>query len=256
MHELCVKYLKDAGIDFGQRGHPFSDLYLDLKTLNEPFPLKSFENITMQLVIALEEIRKFNNLHHSEYIKKLSAKDTSFWGVKYEIQWYYILIKKFKEKRITAIRRGISGLEPDFIINYHRNDIGIETTCLTYDLNSSMSDPISKIKQAIFKKGEKQYASESCCLIIDISNLIFYRKIYSNFSITISELTDLINSNFGAVLLFQSVHIKGDNGDPRYVNQFYNWINPKISHSLEVFIKDVFDGPKEDFSEKLRFPVG
>lgn len=205
------------------------------------------------LILDIETIKSYNLDDYNHYIKKLHATNSSFWGQRFEIFWYSTLISKFKGK-ITDLRRGKEGEEADFVFKYNGKQISIETTSVVYELTSSMTNPISKIKGAIGGKEKKKYADKNCCLIIDYSNLSFYRKILKNFKTTISELIEQLNSNFG-VILFQFSFHSGEISNPKYFSQVFNWTNNEANSTLTDFLNENLSQPDTSEMNKIYFRV-
>jgi hypothetical protein len=230
-------YLKRIGIDISQRGHPFANEYLNVKTTNNELFTKCFEHLLLTLILDLEKIKEYNLEDYEHYLKRIRGSDTSFWGQRFEIFWYSSLIFRLK-KQVEDLRRGKEGEEADFIFKYDGHLVSIETTSVIYESTSRMSNPISKIKKGIGEKENKLYPSTNCCLIIDFTNLSFHRKIKRNFSTTISDLIQGLTSKFGTILFYESFHIGDEN--PKYTSQSYNWIHNEVNSGLKQFLSDNF----------------
>jgi len=110
----------------------------------------------------------------------MAKKDISFWGDRFEVYWYLSLIRELNSP-IKNLRRGSLGKEPDFVFEFEGKTLGIETTSLMFSEESLKTNPISKILSRIKTKESKSYATKSCFLILDSSNLSFYRTLTNNF---------------------------------------------------------------------------
>lgn len=247
-------YLKNLNIDINEGKHPFAEEFLIVQKFGDETLVKCFEHLLLLLILDLETIKKFNIEDYSYYVKKLKAPDISFWGQKFEMSWYSMLISKLKYKG-ENLRRGKAGEEADFVFEYKGKKISIETTSVVYELTSEMNNPIIKIKSAIGDKEIKKYATKDCCLIIDFSNLSFYRKIKRNFSTTISELTKSLESKFGMILFQEAFHIR-NNENPKYVTQVYDWKNIEANSGLVQFCEDNFSPTIYTDVDKVYFRVG
>lgn len=253
MEKRFENYLNGIGIDISRRGHPFADEYLNVKSTNNEMAIKCFEHLLLLLIVDLERIKSHNQADYEQYLKKLNATDTSFWGQRFEISWYSSLIHRLKNP-VQNLRRGKEGEEADFVFEYNKGLVSIETTSVTYESSSKMSNPISKLKKAIAEKDGKPYADSDCCLIVDFSNLSFYRKTKKNFSTTISDLIGNMRSSFGAVLFHEAFHIPEEE-NPRHITQVYDWNNPKCSTALKAFLEENFSITNVQEENKLFFRV-
>ncbi len=229
-----IAYLEKNGIDFKDTSHPLVKEYSNVKILDNPMLLQAFEHLLMILVVDLEIIKKHDPTSYNYYLSKLCVNELSFWGERFEIYYYSKLIQHSKLK---SLRRGKSGGEADFIGDYESSMICIETTTINYSANSEMSNPISKILKVINRKDKKTYANCNCCLVIDISNLLFYRKIINNFKTTISSVIDTLESQFGAILFFYSYH-DSTKGNLHYISKAYTWLNISANPALAKYISE------------------
>jgi hypothetical protein len=254
MDERAYKYLKERGVDLNDNSHPFAREYNNVSKLNNSFASKSFEHLILKLILDLKIIEQYSKSDYEYFIKRIKKKDTSFWGERFEIYWYSSLIEAVKTT-ITELRHGEPPHEPDFLFRYEGKQLGMEITTVSYEDDSSKSDPIGKIRSRITKKEGKSYATDSCCLIIDISNLSFHRKLHNNFRITISEMVKDLKSTFGVVLFCESYHVNQD-GNPRYITQAYDWVNPYVQPELLQFISLNERETDQSTGEKLTFKVG
>lgn len=249
MEEKCRKYLLSCGIDLDDLSHPISLERDSIIKFNNPDLAKIIEHLIMMLTIDIDSIKKHNLDDFNHYLTKLKKKDISFWGERFEIFFYNRLISKLNTT-IKDIKRGVEGKDADFIVEYNGHYIAIETTSLNFSKTSPKENPITKLKNKIFEKDRKPYSNLRCCLIIDITNLIFYRKIYKNFSISIAELFASLESKFGAILLLESVHIiEGEN--LIYKSQVYDWLNPNIDIGLKEFLSQTLVSNGEDIDSKV-----
>lgn len=253
MEQGHIDYLKNIGIDISQSGHPFAEEFITVKKTGDDLLIKCFEHLMLMLILDIETIKNYNLDDYNHYIKRLRATNSSFWGQRFEISWYSSLISKFKG-RVTDLRRGKEGEEADFVFKYNGQPVSIETTSVVYELTSSMTNPISKIKGTIGEKEKKKYASKNCCLIIDYSNLSFYRKILKNFKTTISELIEQLNCKFG-VVLFQYTFHSGDISNPKYFSQVFDWTNNETNSVLRDFLSENFSQTDTSEMNKIYFRV-
>lgn len=253
MDKKYEDYLKRIGIDLCQVGHPLANEYLNVKRVGNDLSTKCFEHLILTLILDLQKIKEFNLDDYNHYLKRIRASDISFWGQRFEIYWYSSLIFRLK-KEVKHLRRGKEGEEADFIFEYEGQQISIETTSVTYEPTSKMSNPISKIKGVIGEKESKKYANINCCLIIDFTNLSFYRKIKKNFSTTISELIERLTSKFGTILFHESFHL-GEKDNPKYISQVYDWINKDVNPGLKVLLSDNFNRTNDQETNKIIFRV-
>lgn len=253
MEQVYKDYLKNIGIDISQSGHPFAEEYLTVNKTGNDLLIKCFEHLLLMLMLDIEIIKKHNLEDYEHYLKRLRATNSSFWGQRFEIYWYASLIFRLK-KQATDLRRGKEGEEADFVFGYNGKQISIETTSVVYELSSNMSNPISKIKGTIGEKEKKKYANKNCGLIIDYTNLSFYRKIKDNFSTSISELIENLDSEFGVILFHESFHLPNDN-NPKYITQVYDWRSKDSNQGLVEFLTDNFSQTDNKKKDKIFFRV-
>lgn len=245
-------YLLNLGLDLDDESHPFSAQYLELKRVGNHQLYLAFEHLILKLILDLEVIKQHSQTDYNYHSTKISIKDISFWGERFEIYWYSSLIQELTDK---SIRRGTAGEEADFVFKHMGQDIGIETTALNFDNSTYKKNPIAKIERRIKKKESAKYCNYDCCLAIDISNLQFYRKLLNNFSITISDLINSLSSNFGAILFCESIHTDLDS-NVRYITQVYDWMNPNISEPLKDYLTSKFKNSKPVNGSIASFKIG
>jgi|GEM_PF-4664978 len=253
MEQGHIDYLKNIGIDISHSGHPFAEEFITVTKTRNSSLIRCFEHLLLMLILDIETIKKYNLDDYNHYIKRLRATNSSFWGQRFEIFWYSALISKF-EGRVTDLRRGEEGEEADFVFKYNGEQISIETTSVVYELTSSMTNPISKMKRTIGEKEKKKYANKNCCLIIDYSNLSFYRKIINNFTLTISELIEQLNSKFG-IILFQYGFHSDDKSNPKYLTQVFDWTSDETNSVMRDFLHENFSQTDTGGINKIYFRV-
>lgn len=229
------EYYKSKGIDLNDLTHPLAKEFYFVRKINNSQSTRCFEHFLMLLILSLEHIKRSNEDDYKYYIRRLLKKDISFWGERFEIFFNEILISKLNED-FTNFKRGNQVNEADFLLSFKDKIICIETTSVSYSQNSSKSNPISKIKQKISEKEKKEYAKTDCCLVVDISNLMFYRIIFDNFSVTIVELLKTLESNFGAIIIHYGEHTIDSNNEISYSSQVYTYYNPDIFSELKDFL--------------------
>jgi len=254
MEQGHIDYLRNIGIDIGQGGHPFAEEYEAVNKVSDPFLIKCFEHLLLILILDIETIKNYNIDDYEHYIKRLRASNSSFWGQRFEVSWYSSLISKMKHKP-DNLRRGLEGEEADFVFEYKGKQISIETTSVVYELTSSKTNPIIKIKGTIGNKDKMKYADRNCCLVIDYTNLSFYRKILKNFKSSISDLTGQMESKFGVVLFHESFH-SGNLNNPQYFTQVYDWTSETVNSGLRDFLSDNLSKSDTKDLSKVYFRVG
>lgn len=205
MIEKVWKYFEGLGIDEFDLSRPIPREYEFIKQMGKVNLTKSFEHFMMMFLVDIEVVKKYSIRDYDYYKREIKKMDASFWGARFEIFVFARLIDKIGVD-FQSVRRGTAGQEADFQLD--DKTISIETTPLRFQDHSRKQNPILKIKQKILEKEKKPYASINCCLMIDITNLSFYRIILSNFNMSISKLIDSMSSRFGAILFHDSYHIR------------------------------------------------
>lgn len=232
--EKVIRYLEDIGVDFTNEGHPLVSEYKSVCKYNDLLAKKAFEHLLMILVIDLEVIRKHDPHSYQYYLKRIKKRDISFWGERFEIYYYSKLLSS---KIISKVKRGNPNNEPDFICEYESHLIQIETTSFQYLNNGLGKDSIIKMLKIVNKKNEKIYATSSCVLVIDISNMVFNKKLIGKLNESMTEILNNLQSAYGAVLFMYSYHeIRG--GNLHYMSQAYQWTNSMASKQLSMFIEN------------------
>lgn len=253
MEENYTNRLRDLGIDLDKTEHPFSEEYSVIVKTGDPFLIKCIEHLLLMLIFDLETIRRHSEDDYVHYTKRLRASNSSFWGHRFEISFYSSLIFRFKNKP-SNLRRGKEGHEADFVFDYNGSPLSIEATSVVYELNSNMTNPTSKIKGTLGRKEKLSYASTDCCLVIDYTNLSFYRKILSNFSTSISKLIEQIDCKFGVVLFHEAFH-SGELENPKYFVELYDWQNKNVNKNLNLFLADNLSQSKTKGIKKVHFRI-
>ena len=255
MDERAYNYFKQIGIDFNEDTHPFTYEYHNVLKLNNPFIEKCFDHLILKLILDLKTIEEYNAEDYKYHLSRMAKKDISFWGERFEVYWYSSLINSIKTP-ISNLRRGNPETEPDFIFEFEGTPLGLETTSLTYSEKSGKSDPIGKLKTRISKKEKRPYANVNCGLIIDISNLSFYRKLLNNFRTSLSDMIPSLNSNFGVILFSESYHLNDKDNNPRYITHAWDWMNPNVNLELEKFINLNARESDNSSGDKIAFKIG
>lgn len=235
--------------------------YLHRTEISDESLKKQIEFFHMDLIIGLRNIRVFDRISFERYIDTVnnSKENLNFWGEKFEIYFHSKLINGVPHL-ITDLRRGIDGLEPDLLFKYNDSQLGIELTTLKYKIPPKNSDQIlSKITECILNKNSKKYSNSKCALIIDITNIVAYEKIFNlNLNNIFKESFDGFSYlqkviNFGMIILCNSVFKeKSDKTLFHELNPRIGIINEKkiIDRDLLQFLNTSFNNftPSNDFN--------
>lgn len=231
--------------------------YLDYLNVEQEKVRKTYELFHMDFIIGLDFIQKNDEHSFNRYIKTLNDTkgDTNFWGEKFEVYMHYKLLNGAPQI-INNLRRGKDGLEPDLTFEFNGEKLGIELTTrqfLTPPKNET--EILNKITEKILEKNSKEYANETCALIVDITNIVAYEKIFnislnkifkkhfSGFSYLEKEM------KFGMVILVNSMFL--------YENEIRQILNPRLglkseykemNPNLKTFLNILFNGFKQDYS--------
>lgn len=253
LEEKYKKLLFEMGMDVNNPSYPLGKEYLNILQLKNDIYLQCIDHLITLLLLDMLLIKKYNVDDFEYYLKKLKIKTISFWGERFEIYFYARLIQKSYENSFS-VRRTTKYEEPDFVIE---NELGltyIEATSLNYEENTLRTNPIRKINKKINEKQLKPYANENTCLVIDLTNLLFYRPILDNFSKSITEYIDDLESNFGAILFHQTYHTI-ENDLPYFYSNAYDWRNPNISSKTNGLLRSILGGPQTPPSKKIQFRI-
>ncbi len=225
---------------------------------------KQFELFHMDFILGLREIEKVDNSSFNRYIKTINDTkgESNFWGEKFEVYFHSKLIQGIPQI-ITNLKRGKDGLEPDLLFDFNNSNLGIELTTLKYIIPPKSEEQVlSKITECIRKKNSNKYANPKCALIIDITNIVAYEKIF-NFSLNkifkeqfngFSYLSKEIN--FGMIILCNSVFKKKSD------DTLYHMLAPRIGimnekqiidKDLNQFLNISFDNFKTNNNFDLQF---
>lgn len=241
MKEKYKKAAKELGLDLDDTSFPISAEYQKALATKDAVIVKSMEQGILHLLAGLLRIKGYNESDFNYHVRKLNAKDVSFWGERFEI---YLYSKLIEDKSILNLRRGVPNVEADFLFKFQDKGIALEATTANFS-ESQNFDAIAKIKKAIWKKEQKKYASKECCLVVDITNLLFYRRLFDSnkndngnpnqkiFKSTISELFQNLSSPFGAILLNGNYHLRDED---KYVSDAYTWRNAEINDGLSEYL--------------------
>lgn len=252
MEKKYNEFLKKIGIDLSDLNHPISKEFCLMLKSKDKNIIRCYENLLKNMIIDILLIKQHSLTDYIYYINKLKKKDISFWGERFEICWYAALLHRIKTP-IDNIRRGKAGIEADFVFELDNESFEIETTSLTFSQKSKKSDPIAKIISSINTKEKMQYATKNCMLVIDISNLMFYRKILNNFRSTIADISKEIDSKFGAIIFSEGYHIIDENNF-QYGTRIYELFQEGIPSKLKNFITyNSIPIDKDSSSEKTIF---
>ena len=254
MEDKYILRLKDFGIDLSQNIHPVSKEFNKVKSINNPSFEKCYEHLILMLLLHLCILeKKVNKDDFKTILKNLKKTDISFWGVRFELYWYYMLLSN-KSDSISNLRRGKPGTEADFVFNYQEDTYSVETTSLTFDDKSSKKNPVLKIRAKISEKAKKQYADLSCILVIDISNLYFYGILKSSVNSLINDVFNNLHTKFGAVLLSYSYHTNKDI-NPSFTNNVFSWLNKQGHKNTEMLLNKFLTLEQEQKNEKIYFKL-
>ena len=234
--------------------------YLSLTEIKNEILRKQFELFHMDFIVGLNAIKEFDKKSFNRYIKSINdtKENVNFWGEKFEVFLHSKLIKATPQI-ITNLKRGIDGFEPDLLFDFKDSNLGIELTTLKYTVPpKNETQVLSKITERILEKSSKKYPNPKCALLIDITNIVAYEKLY-NFS-----LNEIFNSefngfsylqkeiDFGMIILCNSIFKK--NSD----NTLFQTLNPKLGlfketenmdKDLNQFINILFNNfkPNDDY---------
>lgn len=229
MEEKVKQYYIKLGIDLDSYIHPIAkELNIVEKGTSGE---RIMDHLSKLLIIDIETIKKHNSNDFKYYIEKLNKTDISFWGERFELYLYAKIIMKLKDSDFK-VRRGLVGIEPDFIIYNNKTKAGVESTSVFYSDSSKKTDPIQKIISKCKEKEEYTYANLNTCLIIDYTNLNFYRGLLNNFKESISNIIANQNSKYGAILYHFNYHQIVPN-NLLFQSKAYDYINPKIDQNLK-----------------------
>ena len=242
MEEKLIKHYSEIGIDLSSTNHPFAREYHDVKKINKDIATAAFEHFLLVFITDLMIIKKYRPMDYDYYRKRIKANHISFWGERFEISWYAFLLHKFSGV-IADLKRGTESVEADFVFNYNGNPVALETTTVKFQNTPRLTDPIEKILNKIQEKEEKPYANSNCILVIDITNLSFYRKVFQNFSVSITELLLRLESKFGLVLLQENVHA-GSVDNPRYIAKAWEKVSERAGDGVKDFFYNNFQKNK------------
>jgi hypothetical protein len=246
MDDKYIQIAKKYGVDLSDLSSPSAIEYHKCLKLNDPRIQQSMDHSILKMVESPARIKEHNSDDFEYYRKKLTVKDISFWGERFEILVYAQLIQKDK---IQDFRRGQAGTEPDFVFAFNHVEIGIETTSVNYQTESLKKDSVKKIMRQVGEKSKKPYANTNTCLIVDITNMMFYRYVLNNFKTTLSELTTTMSSSFGSVLLTYTYHTT-IGGELHDVVDYYDVKNNEISPTLKDFLL-YMSAPSKNDGEKI-----
>lgn len=155
--------------------------YLDHLDIDHKEIKQTFELFHMDFILGLVYLQKEDEFAFNRYVKKLNNTNgnTNFWGEKFEVFMHYKLLSCCSEI-IKNLKRGKDGLEPDLIFEFEGDLLGLELTTLQYEAPPKNEIQIlQKITEKILEKNSKKYADKSCALIIDITNIVAYEKLYN-----------------------------------------------------------------------------
>ena len=192
MKEQIEKGYKKLGININKIVQQYVDL---LETDNEIFR-KQFELFHTDFLMGLSSIKEFDEKSFDRYIKNIN--DTkgkiNFWGEKFEVFIHSKLINGVP-KIITNLKRGVDGKEPDLIFDFKDTLLGIELTTAKFtQIPKTKERILAKITDKILEKNKKPYSNEKCALLIDITNIIAYEKL---FDLNLNEIFNELFCGFG-----------------------------------------------------------
>lgn len=231
--------------------------YLDFLDVNQDNIRQTYELFHMDLIMGLDYIQKKDEQAFNRYVKKLNDTNgnTNFWGEKFEVYMHSKLLKGVPEIMDNLVR-GKDGLEPDLVFEFNGNKLGLElTTCQFITPPKNQREILNKITEKIIEKNSKEYANECCALIIDITNIVTYEKIFD------ISLNDIFKSHFsgfeylgkemkfGMVILVNSMF--------KFEDEINQILNPRLglkneskemNSNLNYFLNILFNGFNQDFN--------
>jgi hypothetical protein len=225
---------------------------------------KQFELFHMDFLIGLKNIQEFDKISFNRYIEKINKTkgNLNFWGEKFETFIHSKLIKACP-KIISELKRGADGIEPDILFKYKEEQLGIELTTLKFlNIPKNKEQILSKITEKILEKNNKPYSNEKCALLIDITNIIAYEKL---FDLNLNEIFNELFCGFGylntkikyeMVILCNSVFKQKNDGVLRHK------LEPRIGFmseaktmdkNLKEFLNILFNNFQSDNDFDLKF---
>jgi hypothetical protein len=262
MKEKLIKLFGDFGIKI-DKNKILKDIFNRLDWPNEDLS-KQYELFLMDLLVGLNSIKSIDFNSYNRYVKNLNETkgEINFWGEKFEVFMHSKLVK-INTHVINDLRRGVDGKEPDLILKFNGIQLGLELTTTKFlEPPDSKEKILKKILDCIIEKNGKSYPNEKCALLIDITNLIMYEKV---FNISLNKLFEESFSGFdftgkdigfGCVILCNSIFkLKAD-------GNLYHYLNPRIglfhetkpmNQELKDFLDIIFSKFKHDNDFELAF---
>jgi len=153
---------------------------------------RQFELFHKDFLVGLSDIMEYDKPAYQRYVQKINETKgkLNFWGERFEVYFHSKLLNGVPEF-ISSVRRGKDGSESDLQIQFKENNLGLELTTLKYKVPPKTEIQIlSKITDCILEKNSKKYANDKSALIVDITNIVAYEKLFG------IDLNSIFNSNF------------------------------------------------------------
>lgn len=152
------------------------------------------------LIRDLDSLKERENKYYRKIIKKLRNTSNSM---------HYASIRHELAICSTLARKGVNIVSfesPDFTLD---EGVGIECTSAHLDIKKNIERGeqaqrlVSKLGAIVKEKSTKNYATRSCALVIDITNLMYAARAGPDQSFTQQQLEDPSKewSNFGSTIL-------------------------------------------------------
>ena len=256
---IRLLYQKELGFDLCDKSnaeHAFYKNYqilLQLETKCEEYSYILLHNL-FGPIEYLQELRKLSEKKYRVWKNRLikNTQSVGLYGDLFELHITWSLVKK----NINFI----SSESPDFKILHKKSYIYIECTCSQFDFNKSPSKEsiLLKIISTVQGKMNSNYANNSTCLFVDITNLCYHAKLLDSF-ITQKELSQSVFSasqkikefdsskTFGAIMFFWINIIKDSKGNIIYATNSFNIIQNKNAdpNLIEFLLKNNIDIPEK-----------
>ena len=199
--------------------------YLSFTELEQKELRQQYELFHMDLILGLIEIKRTDKVAFHRYVKALndSGAELNFWGEKFEVYMHSKLLRGVP-RFITKLRRGKDGLEPDLLFDFKDKELGLELTTLKFKTPPKNETQIlSKLTEKVLEKNGKIYSKETCALVIDITNIVAFEKLFK------FKISDIIEREFrGFSYLGKEINF----GMIVFVNSIFQSQNDSLKHSL------------------------
>jgi len=238
--------------------------YLELLNIQPEILRNQFELFHMELILSLNEIKKYDNKSFDRYVKRINETrgNTNFWGEKFEVFIHSKLLKA-NSHIINNLKRGVDGIEPDLVFDFKNSQLGIELASLRFiETPKTKEIIINKITECMLDKNNKPYSNEKCALLIDITNIIAYEKLLDfNFSQVFKEHFHGFNYlgreiNLGMVVLCNLIINQRNDGEiylGLYPRLGFMSEKKQMNNDLKNFLYIIFDEFKPDDSSIISY---